>query len=183
MLIEHERDKLINVIIFFAKNTRNLGKVKLYKLLYFLDFQHYRDVGRPVTGLQYFAWPMGPVPVALEKEVRAPAADMLEKVSLVLSSYKKGETLTVTPKVEFNPGHFSKRELKLMEALADEFRHTIAIDMIERTHLENAPWDKIYNIQQRRQHAIPYALAVCAREAEELNMIQVEHEEIRTNFR
>lgn len=182
MLIEHEREKLINVIIFFANNTRNLGKVKLYKLLYFLDFQHYRDVGRPVTGLQYYAWPKGPVPVAIENEVRAPGADMQEKVSLVLSSYEKGETLTVTPKVAFSPEHFSKRELKIMGALAEEFKNTKAQDMIERTHLENEPWDKVYNIQQSRQAEIPYALATRAQESEELNSIQIERQEIRTNF-
>jgi hypothetical protein len=51
MLITHERDKLINAIIFFAKNTRFLGKTKLCKLLYFLDFEHFKETGRPVTGL------------------------------------------------------------------------------------------------------------------------------------
>ena len=40
MLINHEREKLINAIIYFAKNTRFLGKTKLCKLLYFLDFEH-----------------------------------------------------------------------------------------------------------------------------------------------
>lgn len=72
MLKNHEREKLLNAIIFFAQNTRNLGKVKLWNLLYFLDFQHYRDVGRSVTGLQYFAWPKGPVPVELQNEVEQP---------------------------------------------------------------------------------------------------------------
>lgn len=37
-LLSHEREKLINVIIFFANYTPFLGKTKLCKLLYFLDF-------------------------------------------------------------------------------------------------------------------------------------------------
>ncbi|EQD73859.1 hypothetical protein B1A_04740, partial [mine drainage metagenome] len=64
MLISHEREKLINAIIFFAIHTRFLGKTKLFKLLYFLDFEHHKETGRSVTGMDYFAWKMGPVPVA-----------------------------------------------------------------------------------------------------------------------
>jgi hypothetical protein len=33
ILLSHEREKLINAIIFFARNTRYLGKTKLCKLL------------------------------------------------------------------------------------------------------------------------------------------------------
>jgi hypothetical protein len=53
MLINHEREKLIQSVIYFAKNTEFCGKVKLFKLLYFLDFEHYKMTGRSVTGLKY----------------------------------------------------------------------------------------------------------------------------------
>ena len=67
MLVSHEREKMINAIIYFANHTRHLGKIKLFKLLYLLDFEHFRQTGRSVTGLDYRAWKFGPVPVALEK--------------------------------------------------------------------------------------------------------------------
>ncbi|WP_217994559.1 Panacea domain-containing protein [Rodentibacter caecimuris] len=39
-------------------------------MLYFLDFEHYKQVGRSVTGLDYSAWKMGPVPVDLHEEIK-----------------------------------------------------------------------------------------------------------------
>ncbi|WP_092276965.1 MULTISPECIES: Panacea domain-containing protein [unclassified Duganella] len=63
--------------------------MQLWKLLYFRDFQHYRDVGRSVTGLQYFAWPKGPVPVELQNEVEQPAADMQQKLDLTVYEFAK----------------------------------------------------------------------------------------------
>jgi len=36
--------------------------MKLFKLLYFLDFVHFKNYGTTVTGMEYSAWKMGPVP-------------------------------------------------------------------------------------------------------------------------
>ncbi len=68
MLISRDREKLINVIVYFGRNTRFCGKTKLFKLLYLLDFQHFRATGRSVTGLDYRAWELGPVPFPLVQE-------------------------------------------------------------------------------------------------------------------
>ncbi|HEV7681080.1 MAG TPA: Panacea domain-containing protein [Pyrinomonadaceae bacterium] len=56
---------------------------KLFKLLYFLDFEHYKKTGRSVTGLKYFAWPMGPVPVSLKDEISHPEEYLKEKVFIL----------------------------------------------------------------------------------------------------
>lgn len=65
MIKTHEREKLINAIVFFAANTEHCGKIKLLKLLYLLDFEHFRQTGYSVTGMEYHAWKMGPVPTDL----------------------------------------------------------------------------------------------------------------------
>jgi len=46
VLISRNREKLINAIVYFASNTQHCGKVKLFKLLYLLDFSHFRETGR-----------------------------------------------------------------------------------------------------------------------------------------
>jgi uncharacterized phage-associated protein len=182
MLISHERDKLLNAIIFFAKNTSYLGKIKLWKLLYFLDFEHFKETGRSVTGLEYNAWPKGPVPVALHNEIDAPEADMSAKIHFgkkIVSG--RNPMLTVTPLVEFDPSHFSKRELRLMERLAADFSKTVAEDMIEATHLENQPWHKIYNELGLKQQHIPFELALRTQEKEELQHVVRERDEVLAN--
>lgn len=82
MLISHERDKLINAILFFGKETKNCGKTKLFKLLYFLDFEHFKQTGRSVTGLEYHAWKMGPVPVTLYDEFNSPSLDLKKSINI-----------------------------------------------------------------------------------------------------
>ena len=49
-------DKIKSIKIYFAKNTNSqyLGKVKLMKLFYFLDFTHVKDYGIPVTYDTYY---------------------------------------------------------------------------------------------------------------------------------
>lgn len=161
MIVTHEREKLIQAINFFARNTRKLGKIKLFKLLYFLDFQHFQVTGRSVTGLGYNAWKMGPVPVALFNEIDAPGSDMAEAIEFKEIPVKNdGTMLSVVPKVAFSEERFSKRELNLLHSLAKEYRDATADEMVEATHLENLPWHKVWNEQGQKQAAIPYELAV-----------------------
>ena len=82
MLVTREREKLINAIIYFVNNTKTCGLVKLFKLLSFLDFEHFRQTGRSVTGLDYFAWPWGPVPRDLFFEIKGqPKEDLARAVT------------------------------------------------------------------------------------------------------
>ena len=45
MPIYHHREKLLNAIVYFANHTKSCGKTKLYKLLYYLDFTHFKETG------------------------------------------------------------------------------------------------------------------------------------------
>src|SRR5258708_26258226 len=102
MIINNDRKKLIAAIMYFAKNTNKCGKTKLFKLLYFLDFEHFRQAGRSVTGLSYYAWKMGPVPVALMDEMSVPEPDLAERVRFQSIPTKfNNEMLLVRPKAEF----------------------------------------------------------------------------------
>ncbi len=182
MLIKHSREKLINAIIYFADNTRHFHKTKLCKLLYFLDFEHYKQVGRSVTGLDYFAWPMGPVPVSIFNEINDPKEDLAEKVLFNEATIKKGRMLEVKPLAPFQSKFFSKRELGILEMLSSEFFDTQADDMVEATHLENKPWHKIYNEQNKQQQQIPYELAILKQEFDEVKKLAKERDELISNF-
>lgn len=182
MLINHEREKLLNAIIFFANNTKFLGKIKLCKLLYFLDFEHFKETGRSVTGLNYYAWPKGPVPKDLFNEVKNPKPDLVEKISLSETKVGDGFKLVVQPLVEFDSTHFTRRELGLLERLAKEFNNTLADDMIEATHLENLPWHKIYHELGLRQQLIPYDLALRKQEEAEMSKVVNERNALITYF-
>ena len=179
MLITHEREKLIQAVIYFAQNTKFCGKVKLFKLLYFLDFEHYKITGRSVTGLKYCAWKMGPVPTELFDELETPEPDMAEALEISeIPTYRGNKMLSLKPLKEFSSELFTKRELKMLETLAREYESTNADDMIEATHLENLPWDKVYNQEKSPRAEIPYTYALRTDEQEEMLKLIQEREEM-----
>ncbi|OAJ47773.1 Panacea domain-containing protein [Pseudomonas marginalis] len=180
MLITHEREKLIQAIIFFVSNTQHCHKIKLFKLLYFLDFEHFKETGRSVTGSDYSAWPKGPVPVDLMAEIELPQPDMAASIRFSNQAIRNGQQvmLNIEPRIEFSSKNFTKRELGLMRRLAEEYRSTLADDMIEATHLENMPWDKVFNQQGARQQRIPYELAIRSQEIDALMRVARDRKEL-----
>ena len=160
MLISHNREKLINAAIYFADNTQHCGKIKLIKLLYLLDFEHYRQTGVSVTGLEYRAMKMGPVPMALFEEWEALEPDFAEAVDIVPEQVIHYVRETVRPKRAFDDSHFSRRELRLLAQLAERFRQDYSQPMINVTHAERGPWDAIWDNGRGNLERIPYSLAI-----------------------
>ena len=133
---------------------------KLFKLLYFLDFIHFRETGKSVTGLSYYAWDKGPVPQDLFHELKQPDKDLNETVILLKNSDDEDDKLCrVIAKKPFDPKFFSKREMKIMKDLSFIFKAALAKDMVEVTHLIGTPWDKTIK-EKGPGKRIDYALAV-----------------------
>lgn len=160
MLISRDRQKLVNAIVFFAGNTRYCGETKLFKLLYLLDFHHFRDTGRSVTGLEYHAWKNGPVPFALVQEWDDLEPDLAAAVDIVPERVIDYDRQRLVPKLGFDDSHFTKRELRLMRELAERHVEEKTKPLIGLTHEERGPWDKIWDSGRGNNERIPYALAV-----------------------
>lgn len=160
MLVSHEREKLINAIIYFAQNTKHLGKIKLFKLLYLLDFEHYRSTGRSVTGLKYHAWQYGPVPVALAQEWEDLQPDMAAAVSIQPEKIIDYVRETVVSDVPFDDSHFTKREMRIMAGIAGKYRDELSHKMIDVTHAENGAWATVWRSGAGFDQPIDYTLAV-----------------------
>lgn len=138
MLISHEKEKLYNAIIYFLNNTKHCGKTKLMKLLYFLDFIHFKETGSSVTELEYFAWDFGPYPKDIGDKIDNKYEELLEYVSIE----KENNFTVIKPKKKFDDLYFSKRELRILKDVAFIYKEAKTNDMIEITHLKNKPWDK-----------------------------------------
>jgi len=184
MLIDRSREKLINAIVFFATNVKHCGKTKLFKLLYFLDFQHFKEIGRSITGLSYYAWQNGPVPVKLNEELETPQPDLIQAVKIedIPMPEDKMPMTFFTPKVEFYKGCFSKRELKIMTTLVDKYKNSKAEEMIDATHLATEPWHQVYEVQGRKLAPIPYELVISPEQRDVMKEIITEREEMLANY-
>lgn len=164
MIVSRQREKLINAINFFVRETAHCHTLKLFKLLHFLDFEHFRQTGRTVTGLQYQAFPKGPVPPELLNELReGPKSDLRKSVLIVSMKDDVTDALLrrdIKPIAPFDSARFSKREMAIMKLLADFFKDLPSESMSDFSHLKNLPWRKIYGSGEGKNKPIPTELAL-----------------------
>ena len=140
-----------------SSNTNYCEKINLLKLLYFLDFKHFRQTGKSVTGLDYYAWEMGPVPKRLYDEI---PDKMNHDMRRAISVFKTNANfIKVSAKGKFDGRYFSKKELKLLEEIAFIFKDAKSENMVESTHLFNEPWDTTIKCKGLYQN-IDYMLAI-----------------------
>lgn len=163
MFVSQNRQKLLNAMAYFVQNTKYCGTMKLFKLLHFLDFEHYRQTGRSVTGLEYEAWRMGPVPDDLWREIKAPPDDLLKVFDIVEHRKSDSDELSRREfklKGKFSGRHFSKRELAIMERLAFYFKDLRADQISRFSHTKKMPWELVYLGEGHPPAGIPYDLAL-----------------------
>jgi uncharacterized phage-associated protein len=157
MILTNHREKLINTIIYFAGHTKYCGKTKLLKLLYLVDFKNFKQTGKSITGLEYYAWEMGPVPRELFEEL---SGNMKPDMRSAIHDLPEGEGFKqIRPKKKFDSQFFSKNEMKLLENIAFVFKDAMADAMVESTHLKNEPWDRTLRKKGEFQK-IDYMLAI-----------------------
>jgi uncharacterized phage-associated protein len=182
MIINREREKLIEAILFFASNAGECSKTKLLKLLYLLDFGHFSQTGRSVTGLDYFAWELGPVSIDVLKEFEIPSADLLAAVEVKSANFGSFPGVLITPKRQPNTSVFSRRELELMESIANKYKRANASEMVEVTHVENHAWDRTWQGGMGKNHKINYELSIDDKDYEHIKELMDEGRDFRKAF-
>ena len=162
LFIDHRREKLLNAISYFSRNTKYCYTLKLFKLLYFLDFEHYRQTGRPVTGLVYRAFPNGPVPVTLYEEFTAACKGETSDLQVRETRDDIGDLAKreFGSKQPLDLTYFSPRELEIMKRLVLFFGEHKADVMSEYSHDPKLPWKKVYGDGKGEKQVIPYELAL-----------------------
>ena len=164
-MIDDSREKLINMMIFFLKKTKYCGKTKLFKLLSFADFSHFKQTGKSISGLEYFAWDMGPVPEQLFEEFKNPPKDLSEcfhiptKEEFEQDQEEGKKFSSIKCRKNFDEDCFTERELSILEKMALIYKETNSKDMIEVSHLKNQPWHTTY-YEIGRSEKIDYFLAL-----------------------
>ncbi|MHC3915136.1 hypothetical protein CLH39_08605 [Alcaligenes faecalis] len=157
------RNRVINAVLYFASNIEACEKIKLFKLLFLLDFEHFRETGKSVTGYEYQAWSFGPVPTSLMEEFECPQPDLGALVQIVPvkvhGSFYRNEVRPVED-AEFDDIDFTTRQLKLMSSLVTKFRTvSSSFTMVDVIPRDNDAWFKAWN-EGGPQVVIPYELAL-----------------------
>ncbi len=135
-----DEKKYKNTVLFFANKIRNgtLGKLKLMKLLYYLDFDFFEKYGRSLTGDEYLRFENGPVPRMGEKTLKHMRG---KEIKIVNRKMQNGysDQQHIEPLIEFNPKFFSKEEILMMEEIANKWERFTGTEMKNASHGE-APW-------------------------------------------
>lgn len=129
---------LVHYICRECHDPDKLGKVKLHKILWFSDGQHFVKTGDPITGEKYIKHQYGPFSTHL-----AEAVEELTKEGLL---YTREVNFHNRTKTEFigkgtpNTSLFSEKELRLIDANIKHITedHT-ATSISDRSH--NYIWD------------------------------------------
>jgi len=153
--------KLKAILLYFANctDTKFLGKVKLMKLFYFLDFMHLKTYGTPVTYDTYINMDHGPIPTTI-KNLIDDAADDIEHSILADTIYFERPSGTnmfrvmpIRKPTKKDESYLSQNELDIINKICPRFGDKTTKQTEEVSHSE-APWKNTKFLEK-----IPYTLA------------------------
>jgi uncharacterized phage-associated protein len=141
-----EKEKYKNAILYFAKylTPHQLGKTKLAKLLYYLDFISYRDNRESVTGALYYKQEYGPLAQDLTEVIGILVADNKLEVERVITEEGKKQKDQFRAIADPNEKVFSAYEQGLLRRLVNVYADIPTETIVAKSHLE-APWVKAKN--------------------------------------
>lgn len=154
--------KLKAIILYFSINTKYLGKVKLMKLIYFLDFMHLKNYGRPVTYDNYVNLEHGPIPSTIKNLIDDAGEDISNSMLRDTISVEKKVRPTGNTMIKFIPKrnfedfdrkYFSESEFEILEIVSGKFKNSTS-DEIENASHKESPWKETEYLD-----VIPYTLA------------------------
>jgi len=130
--------KISEMVVYFTEKLQP-WKTKMNKLLFYADFSMYQQTGFSISGTQYRAIQMGPVPNNFNSIFEYLAnKDEIDINSTSFSNGGIGEQFTPNPKRKFNANLFTEKELSVLATITEKFRATSTSDIIEISHKEKA---------------------------------------------
>jgi len=169
--------KLKAIILYFGTytDTKFLGKVKLMKLFYFLDFTHLKQYGTPVTFDTYVHLEHGPIPSAIMNLIDAATDDIDNSFladTITIERPQGTQMCRILPNRKFSQadaGYFSETEMEIIKKVCNRFCNKNTKEIEDASHKE-APYSKTKSLE-----AIPYELAAedsdCLVSKEEIKLL------------
>lgn len=138
-------EKITHLILYFSERTQT-WKTKLNKLLFYSDFLSFKHYGSGISGLDYRAINMGPVPANFDKIYELVCeGESLKKEYIEYTNGYYGELFL--PLETFNKTLFDESELEVMEVVSEKFKNKKTEEIIRISHQEPA-WKE--NISEKR---------------------------------
>ncbi len=144
-------EKIENLIIYIAVKCGGVLKTKLNKLLWYMDFKHFKDHTVGITGAKYLHLPLGPVPMDYDLlTFKLQNEDRLEAQEVIIGEYL-GENYIA--KEEADISLFTREELETIDRVMKKLVHLGSGKIKDISHKEAA-----YKMTEHKQ-VIPYSFA------------------------
>ncbi len=143
--------KLEALVVHFAKKTPlHLGKKKLAKLMYFVDFTAYELQKKSVTGETYMKYHYGPMPVKFYEILKG-----MENKGLIECDEQKEKFVPASVRANVEPDYsgFSSQEMDIINSITEKYRWSNAKEL--ETQAQSEPPYKMVESGEK----IPYHLA------------------------
>ncbi len=131
-------ERLTEMIVYFAGKLSPY-KTRLNKLLFYADFSHFRTTGYSISGAQYVAIKMGPVPNNFSSLFAV--AEKKQDIDILYAEFASGQTSEqFIPYAgrQFRTGLFSETEIACLEKVVSTFDRTSTQEIIRISHQEKA---------------------------------------------
>ncbi len=128
--------KVYNIILFFAQNL-SPWKTQLNKLLFYSDFIHFKNTCYSITGLNYRAIPLGPVPNNFD--ILFTLAESENYCELEYNSFFKDSPsvrFLPFPSRQFNKELFSNTELSTLDDVLNNYGGLKTGEIVKLSHKE-----------------------------------------------
>ena len=130
--------KFTEMVVYFTERLEP-WKTKLNKLLFYADFAMFKYSAYSISGAQYRAIPLGPVPNNFDGLFDYIARqDHVEIHYTTFPNGSFGEQFKPKSNKAFNSGMFTDKELNIMELIAKIFYKSSAREIIDISHEEKA---------------------------------------------
>ena len=149
--------KMIEMIVFFTAALKP-WKTKLNKLLFYADFSHYKKTGFSISGAEYIAIQMGPVPLNFGSIFEYAA--MQEDIEIGYQEFQNGgmgELFTPHPDRPYDGSLFEEDELGTIRGILEKFGGASTADIIKISH-EEAAWSENFNEKKKISYDYAFKL-------------------------
>jgi putative zinc finger/helix-turn-helix YgiT family protein len=140
-----DRDKFRNAVLYFCAGTGEF-KTKLNKLMFYCDFQHFKEYTNSITGAQYAHIPFGPAPNNFDLYYSvlihrgAIVVEEVEYNNLKSGKYGfTGERYIAKERPDLNV--FSDSELRVLVLIREHFKDFSASEISKHSHKERGYLD------------------------------------------
>ena len=128
-------NKIETIINYIAQNYPNLYKVKLMKLLWYIDCISYKENNKSLTGLVYTHQKMGALPVAYDEILKLPSIEVKEEI------IEKDDYFIcyhIYPNDNYRGKKLNAKEKNICDRVINKFKNFYTKELVDYMHKERA---------------------------------------------